>query len=432
MRLQILSSNKIPLAEKSLIFFVLASYLQVAIYTLNLLLPDLNTSIFNIARLFFAFTLTCNSLNPKNRFRPFPIFVVLLLLLSLIYMLPFAFHSPLRLTSGLISFIPLLLLTSCIGQSNLSEISDTKTITWLRVNVKCLLTIALSFCLINEYLWKVGIMPNKFGGAISFYGLLPRNPSFFTIPGTSGAFVFACLVLLCYLNTLAPSSQRSNLSIYFIIGFGIILAGSAGAAFVSLIIFILFYYPQLSFLYRAQRTSFSLLNALSRLSLLFIPISILSLILRRKDVLSSVSGRFSILDYFISQLGGISLLPNPDFFGLATNYAQSAFGSSSFVQTPDSLFVSLLVQYGVILTVLVLICLLLPLIWLAFNFLNSLLLLRSPYITARSLLGISTLLGSLIFMITSNILESYPLVFFLSFLYSSPLLLMSRVSTVSR
>ena len=167
-----------------------------------------------------------------------------------------------------------------------------------------------------------------------------------------------------------------------------ILSGSAGAALVSLVIFILFSYPCLFGQSSIRPVSYSLLNASLRLSLLFIPISLLSLLLRRKDVLSSVTGRFSILDYFLSQLGGISFLPNPDFFGLATNYAQSTFGNANFVQTPDSLFVSLFVQYGVILSFLVIFVFLLPLFFLSFKLISSLSSFRLLSISANSLLGI--------------------------------------------
>jgi len=143
--------------------------------------------------------------------------------------------------------------------------------------------------------------------------------------------------------------------------------------------------------------------------------------------MTSVAGRFSISEYFSSQLGGFTLLPNPDFFGLASNYAQSTFGSANFVQTPDSLFVTLIVQYGVILTALVLLCLYFPLVPLGLNFFSSLISLEALSLSTNSLLGLGMLLGTLPLVFTANILESYPFVFFLSFLYSSPLLSFSRV-----
>lgn len=429
MLIQNIFNRKMPLHEKSLIFFVFSSYLQVFIYSINLLAPDFDTSLFNVFRLFLVCILIADSLNLHRRFRAGPLIVILLLLISATYIIPFAFFSPSRLVSGLISFAPLLLLVSTIAQASVCDSINTTILKRIELHVRFLLSLALFFCLVNEYLWRSGYMLSKFGGALSFYGMLPRNTSFFAIPGTSGAFVFSCLVLLCYFKTLTPGSRPIHLGIFFFIGFIIILSGAAGAAFVALILFILFCYPWFFSKCSNRPVSFSLLSALSRLSLLFVPISIMSLILRREDVLTSVSGRFAIFDYFSSRLGGIALLPNPDFFGLATNYAQSAFGSLSFVQTPDSLIVSILVQYGVILTGVVFLCLTIPFLKLGLNCFSSFSRHKLPKLSVNSLIGFGMLLGSLAFALTSNILESYPFIFFLSFLYSSPLLFTTRVQS---
>ena len=205
-------NRRISLFEKSLIFFVLTSYLQVFIYSINLILPDISTSIFNVLRLFLVVVLLTDSLRIRSRFRFSPLILVALLLLTAIYIIPFALSSPIRLTSGLISFLPLILLVSCLAQSRVSYSIDNTILKGLIFHFRFLLFLSFVFCLINEYLWKVGLMPNKFGGALSFYGLLPRNTAFFSIPGTLGAFVFACLVLLCYFNTLTPLHSGATLN----------------------------------------------------------------------------------------------------------------------------------------------------------------------------------------------------------------------------
>ena len=343
-------------------------------------------------RLFLVVVLLTDSLRIRSRFRFSPLILVALLLLTAIYIIPFALSSPIRLTSGLISFLPLILLVSCLAQSRVSYSIDNTILKGL-ISFPLSSVLSFVFCLINEYLWKVGLMPNKFGGALSFYGLLLVTLHFSQYRN-SWCFRLRMPRTPLLFQYLTPPSQRGHLKFFFVVGFLIILLGSAGAAFMALIIFLLFCYPCLTSRAKSthnQTVYFSLLNALSRLSLLFIPVSVLSFILRRKDVLSSVSGRFQFL-IILSQLGGVTLLPIR-LFGLATNYAQSNFGNSYFVQTPDSLFVSLIVQYGLILTSVIFLALILPFLLFGIKSFSSLISLKFPKISTNSLLGLSMLLA---------------------------------------
>ncbi len=421
---------KLPLWEKSLVFFVYSSYLQIFIYLLSLFSPDSTFSFLNSLRLVFILILVFDSLKATVFVRLYPAAIVFTLIIFLPLSILFSLNDIQRITSGLISFLPLLLLILCLAQTKVAPNTRHKTFFWLRSQIRILLYIAVFFCFLNNYFWKIGLLTIQFGGAISFFGLLPRNTSFFSVPGTSGSFAIACILLLHYFEFISPSRKSLIVLTDILCALLIILWASAAAAFLSLLIFLLVNLPYiLPLRLRDPSLQISFASVLGRLFLVCIPLFFLSAILGREDVFSSSTGRFSIFVYFSDKLNGIPVLPNPSYFGLATNYAQTTFGTSDFVQTPDSLLVSLLVQYGIVLSVGILLCLYLPLIYLLANSIYRLTTSQSLSLSLFSLCSFTILLSILPIIFTINVLEAYPFIFFLTFFYSSPLVYASRVAS---